>query len=173
MQPESPNPGSTPAPKRRLSKRVGLTIAREQRLKRELRLTTCSEPWVEAQIKTVVDRQDGAGETIVYRYHDPKAYPPGGAKTAMVRCPACEVFTPPNSMEHDLCLDHARHDGWGPSPSALAFQALQNYNITLEPPIHLAPEDMQSLRREIEKYEHRRAKSVNAQRKCKRRRNKH
>jgi hypothetical protein len=93
MHPESPNPGSTPAPKRQLPKRVGLTIAKEQRLKRELRLTTCSEPWVEAQIKTVVDREGPGGEPIVYRYHDPKAYPPGGAKTAMVRCPACGVFT--------------------------------------------------------------------------------
>ena len=171
MQPESPHPGSTPAPRRRLPKRVGLTIAKEHRLKRELRLTTCSEPWVEAQIRTVVDRETPSGEPIVYRYHDPKAYPPGGAKTGMRRCPACGVFTPPNAMEHDQCLDHARHDGWGPSPSALAFEALQNYNIKLEHVISLPPEDAHALRKEIEKYERRRKKLGHAQRKRKRQQN--
>jgi hypothetical protein len=169
MQPESPHPGSTPAPRRRLPKRVGLTVAKEQRLKRELRLTTCSEPWVEAQIKTVVDRETPSGEPIVYRYHDSKAYPPGGTKTAMRRCPACGVFTPPNSFEHDQCLDHARHDGWGPSPSALAFEKLQIFNLRLEDEVALAPEDVQSLRREIKKFERRRKSCEGATRSRKRR----
>jgi hypothetical protein len=169
MQPESTNPGSSPARKRRLPKRVGLTMAKEQRLKRELRKTTCSEPWVEAQIKTVIDRETPGGEAIVYRYRDPKAYPPGGAKTGMVRCPVCGVFTPPNAMEHEGCLDHARHDGWGPSPSALAFQALQHYNVTLEDHLKLAPEDAHSLHNEIICHERKCERRRRSSRKCKRR----
>lgn len=159
MHPESPNPGSPSA--RRQPRRVGLSRLAEDRLKRRLRKTTCSEPWVEAQIKTVVDRQR-AGEPIVYRYHDPKAYPPGGEQTRMIRCPACGVFTPPCAIEHGNCLDHADHGGWGPSPSAIAFHTLQMLNLKIDNELALAPADAQSLRREIKKYESRRKKCERA-----------
>src|SRR5579859_1065622 len=33
-----------------------------------------------------------SGTPILYRYHDPHVFPPGGAKTAMVRCPQCGVM---------------------------------------------------------------------------------
>lgn len=137
---------------RQRKRRTGLSEYTERRMKQALRRTTCSEPWVEAQFKSRegVDRD---GRAVLYRYHDGHAYPPGGANTKMVRCPACGVFTPPNAMEHDRCLDHADHGGWGQSPSALAIRELQMRNLRLELE-ELAPEDLPSLRREIEESLH-------------------
>ena len=129
---------------------VGLTWHQEQRLKRQLRDAAPSEPWVEAQIKTAGD-VDGEGQPIVYRYHDPHVFPPGGEQTGMVRCPQCGVFTPPNAFETGACLDHADHRNWGPSPSAVAIRALQFFNLRLEE-AELPPEDDSSLRREIKKF---------------------
>lgn len=134
-------------------KHVGLSHQQEQSLKRRLRFTTCSEPWVEAQFKRVSD-QDEHGLPIVYRYHDSHVYPPGGEQTAMIRCPKCGIFMPPGAFEHDLCLDHADHRGWGPSPSAMAFQALQRHNLRIEDNIELQSEETADLREEIERYEH-------------------
>ena len=136
---------------RKAKRRVGLSAYQEQRFKDELRPTVCSEPWLEAQFKSA-DDTDEAGQAILYRYHDPRVFPPGGAKTAMVRCPLCGVFVPPNTLEHDACLDHARHEGWGPSPSAVAIRGLQMFNLRLEGP-ELPPEDVPSLRKEIEQYQ--------------------
>lgn len=156
MHPETPDPRSASARPHRPGprKRVGLSPLAEARLKRRLRLTTCSEPWVEAQLVSVDDRAQ-AGDPITYRYHDPKLYPPGGVNTAMIRCTVCGVFTPPNATEHGQCLDHARHAGYGPSPSALAIEALRFYHVRLQPAQTLPPEDAKSLRREIQKYERR------------------
>lgn len=155
------HPSDPGSPLRNLPKsRVGLTVYEEDRLKRRLRRRTCSEPWVEAQIKTCHD-VDQNGTEIIYRYHDPHVYPPGGAKTAMIRCPACGAFNPPNAIEHGRCLDHADHRGWGPSPSAVAIQGLQRFNLRMEEP-ELPPEDVKSLRKEIRRFKMR-ARRTSAQ----------
>jgi hypothetical protein len=124
-----------------------MSIYQELQLKAKLRKRSPSEPWVEAQVQTATDT-DADGSAIVYRYHDPHAFPPGGSATAMVRCPACGIFVPPNSIEHGKCLDHAHHTGWGPSPSALAIAALQRRNIRLRD-LDLLPDDPESLQQEI------------------------
>lgn len=136
--------------------RAGLTPWREARLKEKLRTTTPSEPWVEEQIKSALDLTP-TGTAYVYRYHDPAAFPPGGDQTAMVRCPTCNVFTPPHSFEADECLDHADFDAWGPSPSALAIQRLQIFHGK-DIYTDLPPDDYRSLEREIERYNRRRGK---------------
>ena len=136
---------------RKLKRRVGLSAYQEQRLKDELRPSVCSEPWLEAQFKSA-DDTDETGQPILYRYHDPHVYPPGGAKSAMVRCPLCGVFVPPNTLEHGACLDHARHEGWGPSPSAVAIRGLQMFNLRMEDP-ELPPEDVEALRAEIQAFQ--------------------
>src|SRR6185312_17112137 len=92
----------------RRKRRLGLSVYQEQRLREKLRLSAPSEPWVDAQFKSAND-VDRDGAELVYRYHDPRAFPPGGSATAMIRCPACGVFNPPNAFEHELCLDHADH----------------------------------------------------------------
>lgn len=143
------NSGSSSA-RRARKRRVGLTAYQEHHLKEKLRVFTCSEPWVEAQFRST-DDVDQDGTPIHYRYHDPHVFPPGGSKTAMVRCPRCGVITPPNAIEHGACLDHADHRGWGPSPSAVAIQGLQMMNLRLQEP-ELPPEDSASLRREIETH---------------------
>lgn len=146
---------------RRIPRRVGLSAYQEELLKQELRLTTPSEPWVEAQIQTVVD-WDTDGSAIIYRHRDPHAFPPGGEKTLMVRCKECQVFNPPNAIEDGNCLDHAGHVGWGPSPSAIAIAALRRFNLEMDD-LPLLPEDSKSLRREIERFARKQAKLVRAQ----------
>lgn len=168
MRPKPHHSGSKSLGKRRRA--VGLSAYQEALLKRELRLTTPSEPWVEAQFKTVSDT-DTDGADIVYRYRDPHAFPPGGAQTAMVRCAECGVFNPPNAIEHDNCLDHANHEGWGPSPSAIAIAALRKLNLELEI-LDLLPEDSVSLRREIHQFHQTGAISENAREKSKPRKTK-
>ena len=145
------HPSEFPSRRPKLRKRrVGLTLYEEQRLRQQLRQTACSEPWVEAQFVTA-DDVDQNGSAIVYRYHDPHVFPPGGAKTGMRRCPACSVITPSIAFEHGNCLDHADHRGWGPSPSAVAIRALQMFNLRFEFP-DLPPEDSVSLRKEIRRF---------------------
>lgn len=135
---------------------VGLTLPQERALKRRLRKQSPSEPWVEAQIVDATD-VDASGGAIHYRYHDTKVFPPGQQKTAMVRCPTCGIFMPPNAFEGGQCLDHAKHEGWGPSPSARAIQGLERLNGVMEER-RLKREDIPSLKREIERYERRAAK---------------
>ena len=143
-------PEDSRLPSARKKPRVGLSAYQEQRLKDQLRPSICSEPWLEAQFKSA-DDTDETGTPILYRYHDPHVFPPGGAKSAMVRCPECGVLVPPNTLEQGACLDHARHDGWGPSPSAVAIRALQMFNLRMEDP-ELPPEDVEALRAEIEAF---------------------
>lgn len=171
MHPENPDSGSSSARPPKPRKRVGLSRFAEERLKQKLRRTTCSEPWVEAQFVSVTDR-DKDRSSILYRYHDAKIYPPGGQETAMIRCPVCGVFTPPGAIEHGKCLDHANHEGYGPSPSGLAFQALQFYNLHVEESVELAPEDAASLRREIQNHLSRRKNRKDACESRKRKRHK-
>jgi hypothetical protein len=146
-------------------------VYQEDQIKRELRLTTPSEPWVEAQFRSVRDKETDGSE-IVYRYRDPHAFPPGGAQTLMVRCAQCEVFNPPNAIEHGNCLDHAHHEGWGPSPSAIAIAALRKFNLALEH-VELLPEDTRSLEREIQRSTRKHAKLVKLRKKCKSRSRNH
>jgi hypothetical protein len=130
---------------------IGLSAREEDRLKRELRLTTPSEPWIEAQFKTASDKET-SGAKLTYRYRDPHVFPPGGPNTRMIRCAECGVFNPPNALEHGNCLDHAEHhQGWGRSPSALAIEALRKLNVELEE-APLEPEDSISLREEISNF---------------------
>ena len=129
---------------------IGLTANEEFAFRRRLRKTCPSEPWVEAQFKTAYDK-DAQGRAIRYRYHDPHVFPPGGELTKMIRCPACGIWMPPNTFEKGKCLDHAGHEGWGPSPSALAIDALRRRKRRRKE-IDLEPEDMLSLRDEIAKF---------------------
>lgn len=126
---------------------AGLSNADEQRLKQYLRRRSPSEPWVEAQIRSSVE-MDEQGQTVIRRTHDRHAFPPGGAQTAMVRCAACRIFTPPQTLEHGNCLDHGDHRGWGPSPSAVAIRAHEFYQVRI-PQIELEPESTEELKREI------------------------
>jgi len=78
--------------------RIGLSAVEEHRLRRRLRLSACSEPWVDQQIKTLHDRTSD-GRTILCRFFDPQAFPPGGRDgTAMRWCRQCGRYTPPNSI---------------------------------------------------------------------------
>lgn len=135
--------------KRRNKKTAGLTRDAERRLKLKLRAEFPSEPWLDAQFVEHLER-DERGRQIVRRAHDPTRFPPGGNQTAMVRCPACKIFNPPNSFEDGVCLDHADEGAWGPSPSAVAIQALQWRNLRL-PESELAPESTKALREEIQR----------------------
>jgi hypothetical protein len=129
--------------------RTGLSSLAEARLRRSLRRTAPSEPWVDAQFVSVVEH-DGRGEHI-RRVHDARVFPPGGAQTAMRRCPRCGVFTPPAAFEAGVCLDHAEHGNWGRSPSAVAIAALQHLNLRLiDPP--LPSESVTALRAEIARF---------------------
>ena len=141
---------------RRGKRRTGLSRVEEARLRAQLRQSAPSEPWVEAQFKTFEDR-DPEGRAIVCYWHDPQVFPPGGQRTAMVRCPKCGVLTPPVAMEGGACLDHADHDSWGPSPSAVTIRQLQFYNLRMEESV-LPPEDEASLRKEIHAHRRRAAK---------------
>ena len=119
----------------------------ERRLKARLRKATPSEPWVEAQIRSRI-QIDPAGEETEHRYYDPTVFPPGGAQTAMVRCPECGVFMPPLAFEGDTCLDHSDHLGWDRSPSAITIEALQYYHVRLDR-LELLPDSKKALRQEI------------------------
>src|SRR5579859_1376899 len=161
--PPRPLPDSPPAPLAPLANRQmrrGLTFHQENALKFKLRKTTPSEPWVEAQLKSAL-LPDRHGHPKLYRYHDPATFPPGGRNTLMRTCPSCHVPTPPQAFDTDQCFDHAENlDHWGPSPSALAIQKLQFYNLresNLD--TDLPPDDYRSLRHEIETYQARHQKS--------------
>lgn len=135
---------------RKTGHRVGLSAREEDRLKCKLRPTVPSEPWLEAQFRTNYDR-DANGNPVAYRYRDPHVFPPGGPATLMVRCSECGIFNPPNAMEHGKCLDHARHEGYGPSPSALAIEGMQRLNVRIEEE-PLPPEDTRALEAEIRRF---------------------
>jgi hypothetical protein len=135
---------------RKQQKDRGLSAAQEQKLKAKLRRTTCSEPWVEAQIRGTV-AIDARGKLFLRRYHDPHVFPPGGSQTAMCRCAVCRVWTPPQALEDGVCLDHHEPLGWGPSPSALAIAAHEFFNMRT-PPLELAPESTAELEMEIAQH---------------------
>jgi hypothetical protein len=132
-------------------RRNGLSILQESRLRERLRREVPSEPWLEAQFSSFTET-DGRGRQSVRRVHNPSAFPPGGQQTGMVRCPLCGVFTPPIAFEAGACLDHAEHESWGASPSALAIRGLQFRNLRMadEP---LLPETTAALRSEILHFE--------------------
>lgn len=128
----------------------GLNSLAEARLRRKLRRTAPSEPWVDAQFSTRID-PDSDGTRVIH-VHNPNVFPPGGAQTAMKRCPKCGVMTPPNAFEGGICLDHREDGNWGPSPSAQAIAALQHMNVRLaESP--LPSESTRALRAEIERFQ--------------------
>ena len=133
--------------KGRAKRRSGLSRLAQARLAETLRRVAPSEPWVDAQFIDVVEI-DERGERVVRRAHDPSVFPPGGAQTAMVRCPQCGVITPPNAFENGICLDDADHGNWGPSPSAQAIAALQYRNLRLVE-AELPPESLSALQAEI------------------------
>ncbi len=137
-------------------RRVGLSRAAERQLRNKLRTRCPSAPWIDAQFKSA-ESIDDRGREVSCRYHDPSVFPPGGAKTLMVRCPGCCIFTPPNAMDGGICLDcqpavtpMEPHLGWGKSPSALSIERLQYYRGK-ELSLPLEPESTDDLRREIQR----------------------
>src|SRR5689334_9374048 len=80
---------------------ASLSAAQEARLKYKLRREAPSEPWVEAQFRTLQE-ECGNGKIVVRRIHDTSVFPPGGARTRMVRCAQCKVFNPPGAIEDGL-----------------------------------------------------------------------
>jgi hypothetical protein len=138
---------------KRRRQRVGLSVVEETRLKEKLLLTFPSAPWVDSTIKRFEDTK-ADGTTIVYRFHDPKSFPPAADTTPMVRCPECGRIVPPNSLEGGRCMDHqpARlHDAYGSSPSANCIRQLQHFNLRLDA-YRLEPESKAALQREIRKF---------------------
>jgi len=135
----------------------GLTWHQEQQLKRRLRRTAPSEPWVEAQIVAVKD-VDPDGHAIHYILHDPSVFPPGGSQTRMIRCRKCGIYNPPNATEGGCCLDHAGHKGWGPSRSAREIRKMQRLKAGLKF-TPLPREDVEGLMLEIERFQRRHAKT--------------
>src|SRR5580658_893342 len=108
-----PNAPRTSA-KTKKNHRPGLSPVDEHRLRCRLRQSAPSEPWVDAQIKTLHDRAPG-GQEILHRFFDPHQFPPGGrAATAMRWCRHCGRYTPPNC----ICLIEHRHTHSGPIISA-------------------------------------------------------
>jgi hypothetical protein len=130
--------------------RSGLSPLAEERLRTRLRRIAPSEPWVDAQVVTFEDA-DSRGQPIVCRAFDAKVFPPGGRRTAMRRCRLCGRFTPPSAMEAGQCLDHSEDGNWPPSPSAIAIQALQHFNLRMEEP-PLPSESTTALKAEIRKH---------------------
>jgi hypothetical protein len=76
----------------------GLTLLLEQRLRRRLRGVACSEPWIDAQFHTVdIVQRNGRAETR--SIHDPRVFPPGGARRTKMRwCRTCGRYTPPSCI---------------------------------------------------------------------------
>ena len=139
--------------KKRKKARVGLSVMEEERLKARLRQTFPSEPWIDHTVKRFEDIK-ADGETIVYRFHDAKAFPPAADTTPMLVCPECGRTVPANSMEGGRCMDHqpARlHNAYGSSPSAAAIRQLQHWNLRAEK-LRMEPESKRALQREIRRY---------------------
>jgi hypothetical protein len=86
----------------------GLSLLDEHRLRRSLRRSACSETWVDDQFRALTDtRPDGS--QIVYRFHDPRVFPPGGRQhTAMRWCRTCGRYTPANCVH---LVEHRRIRG--------------------------------------------------------------
>lgn len=146
--------------KKRKKKRVGLSRGDETRMREKLRLIAPSEPWVDCQIKGF-DDIDPKGEPIVYRFFDPKAFPPIADTTPMVTCPLCGHMVPPNSMETPRsgygidvdarCMDcraQRIHEAHGGSPSAMAIETIQYRNLRLDE-VKLESESIDDLKEEI------------------------
>lgn len=133
-----------------------LTLFEEARLRRRLRRTAPSEPWIDAQFASR-EAPDGRGGVVVHRVHLPGAFPPGGSQTAMRPCPRCGVLMPPIAFEDGICLDHAEPANWGPSPSAAAIRGLQYRNLRM-PKLQLPPESTLALQAEIDAYARRKNK---------------
>jgi len=100
---------TTTSPKPAKKSRPGLSPVDEHRLRRRLRQSAPSEPWVDAQIKSLHDRA-ADGQEIVHRFFDPHQFPPGGrAATSMRWCRRCGRYTPPNCI---TLIEHRRtHSG--------------------------------------------------------------
>ncbi len=92
----------------------GLTAWQEHRLRVRLRRSVPTEPWVDAQLATqTFTGRDG--KPIAARYHDPRVFPPGGARrTSMRWCRECGRWTPPQATS---LVEH-RHRRDGPVVSA-------------------------------------------------------
>lgn len=144
---------ATKAAKRKGKKtRVGLSVMEEDRIKARLRTTYPSEPWVDATFRRFEDTK--GEETIVYRFHDPKAFPPKADHTPMKVCPECGRTVPAISMEGGRCADHQPikvHRAYGSSPSGNSIQMLQHLHGRIEE-TRLEPASKRALRNEIRKF---------------------
>lgn len=119
----------------------------ERRFRARLRKHCPSEPWVEAQFVAVA-KVDVKGHPFVRYIFLRGVFPPGGNKTAMVRCKKCGILTPPVAMEGGICLDHGVSGDWGPSPSAMAIERLRHYHENISK-VTLRTEDEEALKAEI------------------------
>jgi hypothetical protein len=137
-------------------KRIGLSRREEEKKREYLLKTLPSANWVDATFVSYTDVTP-EGKEITYRFHDERAFPPGGTQTAMVVCPKCGRVAPPNSIERHVytntrgCMDHQPehiHEAYGPSPSAVAIENIRIRRLRIET-VQLQPEDKSSLRREI------------------------
>jgi hypothetical protein len=118
-----------------------------QRLRIFLRISACSETWVEDQIITRV-KPDDDGEGICITAFDPRIFPPGGKKqTKMKWCRSCGRFTPPQN----LALIEHRHQRFGPVFSATLhcddcriYDDYEQHQELYEAGLHLRPSGSQS-----------------------------
>ncbi len=108
---------------------VGVTPPEESRLRRHLRQKAPSEPWIDAQFRTLTDTTP-AGQPITCRLHEPHLFPPGGPKTAMKYCRSCGRYTPPNSLH---LLERAPNRTAPPTSSTLQCD---DCHIAAEDPSH-------------------------------------
>lgn len=82
---------------------ASLSALQESRLRRRLRNSAPSEPWVDAQIVT---KHEAAadGREVARRCFEPGIFPPGGRGTPMRWCRQCGRYTPANSLQ---LIEHA------------------------------------------------------------------
>lgn len=156
------------ARKNRKRRRVGLSRLAERNLKAKLRETAPSEPWIEAQIHSC-DDTDEKGKPIVYRFHQPRAFPAAD----MAVCCLCGRHTPMITMESPVrsrtgnrrlrrgaetpmprcadCRPAKIQEAYGGSPSARSIAEIQNRNLRMDE-VKLESEDVEDLEKEIRAY---------------------
>jgi hypothetical protein len=124
-----------------------LTPWQIQRLRIFLRISACSETWVEDQIVTTI-QSDDQDEGICITAFDAKVFPPGGKRrTKMKWCRSCGRFTPPQN----LALIEQRHKRFGPVITATLhcddcriYDDYEQHRELYEAGLHLRPSGSQS-----------------------------
>jgi len=79
----------------------GLTMIQQEDAKRRLRMTTCSEYWVEAQFERI-----DLGDRAAYILDESRYPPPADTPSCEMRtCPRCGVTVPAPYMGSRVCVD--------------------------------------------------------------------